>query len=154
MQITIGPVASSSALAWIDQARKVNQLIRGDVALPFDVPWDVLERFERSFDEWYFIALDSDEFEWSGDFQRDDLRIVVQYWFNIVQFLYENTDGVTIPLLPLEAVPFRDALVPTVLGALAAEEETREFATTAEERWPGLHSTQYPYGKAASSPSP
>ena len=149
MVVTVGPVASSAVLAWLEHARKITQLIRGELKMPFDVPWEVLDRFERAWDGWYLVADTSDVFEWSGDFAGDELRTIVQYWFNVVQYLYENTDGATLPLMPLEALAFRDALVPAVMRALAEDEDSRSFAEQAIERWPGLHSTQYPYGKAA-----
>ena len=142
-------MASSSVLAWLEQARKITQLLRGHLDLPFDVPWDVLDRFERAYDDWYLVADTTDVFEWAGDLAGDDLRLIVQYWFNVVQFLFENADGATVPLMPREALAFRNALVPAVLRALAEDEASRPFAEVALDRWPGLHSTQYPYGKAA-----
>ena len=149
MLISLGPVSSASVLAWLEQARKVTQLLRGDLELPFDVPWNVLDRFERVYDEWYVIADTTDEFVWSGELEPSELRMAVQYWFNIVQYLFENADGATVPLMPLEALAFRDELVPAVMRALAEDEASRPFADVAIERWPGLHTRQYPYGKAA-----
>jgi hypothetical protein len=81
--VIIGPVASVSALAWLGHVRKVTKILRGDVVLPFDVPWDVIDRFESACDEWWLIADSSDVFRWSGEIETKDLELIVRYWFNV-----------------------------------------------------------------------
>ena len=151
MRIEVGPCPSASVVAWTAQARAVLELVRSKVIdLPFALPEDVLAAYEASLGEWEDAAADRDPFLWVGDLDAATVRHLVQYWVNLVQYLVENADGVTIPLMPLEGLPFRDALVPAITRALASEDDptTQRFGETTADQWPGLRDTAYPYGKA------
>ena len=152
MRIEVGPCPSPSVLAWTGQARAVLDLIRTRaLVLPFALPDDVLVAYEASLDEWDDVARAGDPFTWVGDLDAATVRHLVQYWVNLVQYLLENADGQTIPLMPLEGLPFRDALIPAITTALAAEadESNHSFGERSSDQWPGLRATAYPYGKAA-----
>ena len=152
MRIEVGPCPSASVVAWTGQARAILELVRTKVIdLPFALPDDVLVAYESSLDDWDRTAAAGDPFTWVGDLDGTTVRHLVQYWVNLVQYLLENADGATIPLLPLEALPFRDALVPAITRALAedAERDMQVFGERTSTSWPGLRQTAYPYGKAA-----
>ena len=152
MRIEVGPCPSASVLAWTGQARAVLELVRTRVIdLPFALPDDVLAAYEANLDEWDETARTTDPFRWVGDLDAATVRHLVQYWVNLVQYLVENADGSTIPLMPLEGLPFRDALIPAITAALAAEPDptTHRFGELTKDQWPGLRDTAYPYGKAA-----
>ena len=153
MRIEVGPCPSASALAWTGQARAVLDLVRTKVlALPFALPDDVVVAYEASLDEWDGVARAGDPFVWVGELDGATVRHLVQYWVNLVQFLVENADGQTIPLMPVEGLPFRDVLIPAITAGLAAESDdaTHRFGELTSVQWPGLGVTAYPYGKAAS----
>jgi hypothetical protein len=155
MEIEVGPVPAPSALAWIGQARAVLELIRsGSLVLPFALPPDVLGAYEGVLDAWWASASLGPDFRWAGEMDGATLHHLVQYWVNLVQYLVENADGHAIPLMPIEAIPFRDALVPAITRALAADpdRDTKAFGERTSDQWPGLHLTAYPYGKAAPAP--
>ena len=151
MRIEVGPCPSKSVLAWTGQARAVLELVRTRaIALPFALPDDVLVAYTANLDEWDEVARAVDPFTWTGELDAATVRHLVQYWVNLVQYLVENADGDTIPLMPLEGLPFRDVLVPAITAALAAEHDqpTHRFGERTSEDWPGLRVTNYPYGKA------
>lgn len=152
MRIEVGPCPSTSVLAWTGQARAVLDLVRTKaIDLPFALPEDVLVAYAASLDEWEQLARVADPFTWVGDLDPATVRHLVQYWVNLVQYLVENADGQTIPLMPLEGLPFRDALIPAITNALAAEadQSNHRFGELTSDQWPGLRVTSYPYGKAA-----
>ena len=152
MRIEVGPCPSASVLAWTAQARAVLGLVRTKVIdLPFALPEDVLVAYEASLDEWDETARAADPFTWVGELDPATLHHLVQYWVNLVQYLMENADGATIPLMPLEGLAFRDVLVPAITAALAADEDQaiHRFGELTSDQWPGLRATTYPYGKAA-----
>jgi hypothetical protein len=151
MRIEVGPCPADSVLAWTGQARAVLELVRTrTIVLPFALPDDVLQSYTATLDEWDELASSTDPFVWAGDLEPATVRHLVQYWVNLVQYLVENADGSTIPLMPLEGLPFRDVLIPAITSALAAEpdETTHRFGELTSDQWPGLRVTSYPYGKA------
>ena len=121
------------------------------IDLPFALPDDVLVAYAGSLDEWEATARVADPFTWVGDLDPATVRHLVQYWVNLVQYLVENADGRTIPLMPLEGLAFRDVLIPAITAALAAEADAsnHRFGELTADQWPGLRVTTYPYGKAA-----
>ena len=152
MRIEVGPCPSASVLAWTAQARAVLDLVRtGRIDLPLGLPDDVVLAYAASLDEWDDVARATEPFTWAGELDAATVRHLVQYWVNLVQYLVENADGRTIPLMPIEGLPFRDALIPAITKALADEpdESTHRFGELTADRWPGLRVTSYPYGKAA-----
>jgi hypothetical protein len=147
MRIEVGPCPSASVLAWTAQARAVLELIRtGAIDLPFKMTPDVLVAYEASLDEWDRTAEATDPFSWIGDLDAATVRHLVQYWVNLVQYLIENTDGRTIPLMPAEGFAFRDVLIPAITTALAAEpdESNHRFGERTSGQWPGLQFPGYP----------
>ena len=152
MRIEVGPCPSASVLAWTGQARAVLDLVRTKVIdLPFALPEDVLVADEASLDEWDETARAADPFTWVGELDPVTLHHLVQYWINLVQYLLENADGTTIPLMPLEGLAFRDVLVPAITAAMAADEDQaiHRYGELTSDQWPGLRAKTYPYGKAA-----
>ena len=150
MRIEVGPCPAASVVAWTGQARAVLELVRSrTIDLPFALPEDVLVSYEATLGEWEALAATEDPVRWIGELDAATVRHLVQYWVNLVQYLLENADGATIPLMPLEGLPFRDALIPAITNALASEADptTQHFGKTTGDQWPGLHATAYPYGK-------
>jgi hypothetical protein len=58
VRLDIGPFPSVGGLEWIAQARLLVRVLRKGAPLPFAVPPEVLDEFERSFDEWAAAASD------------------------------------------------------------------------------------------------
>lgn len=116
--VTIGPVPTSSALAWIGAANETLAVLRehDDVA----VPWDVLAAFERFVAEWTDHAERHPEtFVWSGLVEDSEVRTIGLHWARIVSV----TRSGRVPSLsaaPPEAAAFYDELALAIAAAMAS----------------------------------
>lgn len=136
MELHIGPVASSSALAWLEDARKSLKAALEHPALPFEVPCEVVEGFERFMDSWMWEADSGPVFDWSEEVDPSSARHLVHHWFNVATFMTEQREARGEAPLPPEAEAFSETLVTAVMGALATEEESHDFAERVLQAWP------------------
>lgn len=132
MWLDIGPLPAAGAHEWIAQARFLVGIVRGGAELPFAVPPEVLDEFERYFDDWERAAA-VEPFRWSREVDLTLLRPLLTYWFNLAQMLADHPEFQ--PPGSLEARVFYRNLSAAILAAVAGEDPA--FAVL-QERWPAI----------------
>ena len=130
MRLEIGPFPSAGGHEWIAQARFLVKILRSGAPLPFAVPPEVLDEFDRYFEDWEDAAA-TEPFRWSREVDLVLLRPLMTYWFNLAQMLADHPDQQP-PGSP-EARTFYRTLVAAILAALREADPT--FAVL-EERGP------------------
>ena len=132
MRLEIGPFPSAGGHEWIAQARMLVGFLRAGFELPFAVPPEVLEEFDRYFDDWEDAA-SSEPFLWSREVDLGVLRPLMTYWFNLAQMLVDHPEHQP-PGSP-EAREFYRNLSGAILVELAkADPDFRAL----QQRWPQL----------------
>jgi hypothetical protein len=136
-RITVGPVPSTSALAFVTQARKQLVDVDESSALGAALTPDLVEAFEGYLDEWDRAAHLGTEMHWSVDVEPDYLEFAVNGLFQIVRHLDEHGDLIDAP--DDERLPFYRALVSGLLHALESDEAANvAYAEQLRDFWPGL----------------
>lgn len=143
MKVTLGPIPSESAIAWIDNAWKVLLRLRDDPTLPAALPPGAADAIESYFREWLAVAASAPVFEWSGDEEPTTLRMLTRYWYAVASLVHEEAGARELPVAPPEAEPFYNALVHAVLDALddTGRPDLADLAGDLRQRWPGMGST-------------
>ena len=139
MQVVVASVPSSSALAWLDHARKVVSLI-GDERFPVRLPADVLEAFGGYLDEWLWAADAGPVFNWTGEVDPEVACHLVHHWHGLAQWVAEARAGIATLRRPAEGDIFYAALVSSVTDALALDACTHAFGEAIRGAWPDLPS--------------
>ena len=132
MRLEIGPFPSVGGLEWIAQARFLVEVVRSGAPMPFAVPPEVLDEFERYFDDWADAA-GRESFVWSREVDVALLRPLMTYWLNLAQMLADHPEHQ--PPGSVEARVFYRNLVAAILERVATEDAS--FAVL-QERWPPL----------------
>ncbi|MDQ3106294.1 MAG: response regulator, partial [Actinomycetota bacterium] len=135
LRVALGPIASSSAAAWVANARAVlhGVLAAGD-ALPVELPPEVAAAFLGYLDDWDRVAAADPEFRWRADVPVDDARHLAVYLFGVLTLDDETWDRHGLPYAPPEAEPFYLALVESVTEGLSAADA--EVGPILEASWP------------------
>ena len=136
VRVEFGPVPSSSARAWIADARIVLERVRaaGD-ALPVVLPADVETAFVAYLDEWDADAAQHDEFRWSDEVDVEQARHLAVYFFSLISIDDETWRAYDLPFTSPEAKPFIEALSAAVTDALA--EADAEVGRSLKASFPG-----------------
>ena len=121
MWVRIGPLAASSARAWLAAARHNIDKLAHDVAVraAVDVPDGVTEGFQRFLDRWTNAAED-DPFDWAAEVDVEEARRLALWWFNVAGFTRERGEEFGLVRAGPEAEPFYDALVAAMADVVAA----------------------------------
>lgn len=136
-RISVGPVPSASALAFVTQARKQLVDIDESSVLGAALSGDLVEAFEGYLDEWDRAAHHDTEMRWSTEVDADFLEFAVNGLFQIVRYLDEHDDLIEGP--DDVRLPFYRALVSGLLHALECEGVANvEYAEQLRDFWPGL----------------
>lgn len=130
MRLEIGPLPAAGGREWIDQARLLVGFLRAGAPMPFAVPSEVLDDFERYFGDWERAA-ETEPFVWSREVDLVALRTLMQYWLNLAQMLADHPEFQ--PEGSLEARVFYRNLSSAILAALVAEDPD---SAPLQERWP------------------
>lgn len=134
MQLNIGPFPSVGGLEWIAQARLLTKILRKGAVLPFAVPPEVLDEFERYYADWSEAAADEQQpFRWQRDVELGTVRSLLTYWFNLTQMLVDRPEFQ--PPGSDEARVFYRNLVAAILAAVA---DVDPEAAVLRDRWPQL----------------
>ena len=132
MRLEIGPFPAAGGREWVAQARLLVGFVRAGVPMPFAVPPEVLDEFERYFEDWDEAAA-VEPFVWSREIDLGVVHPLMTYWFNLAQMLADHPEHQ--PAGSIEAREFYRHLVQAILGRLA--EADPAFAVLAD-RWPPL----------------
>lgn len=136
VHVEFGPVASSSALAWIADARIVLERVRaaGD-ALPVVLPPDVEAAFVAYLDQWEAHASSREDFAWADDVPVERARHLAVYFFSLISIDDDTWAAHRLPFTSDAAKPFIEALSAAVTDALA--EADAEVGRSIKASFPG-----------------
>lgn len=137
MQVVLASVPSSSALAWLDHARKVLSLVT-DERVRVRMPADVVEAFRGYLEQWLWAADAAPTFQWSGEVDAEVACHLVHHWHALAQWVAEAREGMAVLRRPPEGDAFYAALVAAVTDALALDECTHAFGEAVRSAWPDL----------------
>lgn len=129
-------IPSSSALAWLDHARKLLGQV-ADEAFPIRLPQDVLDGFNGYLEQWFWAADAGPAFHWRGEVDPEVACHLVHHWHTLVQWATESR-GAAGPTRPAEGDAFYAALVDAVTDALVLDDCTHAFGEGLRASWPGL----------------
>lgn len=150
MHVEVGPLPSSSVLAWVGYAEAVlgaervedgpAMVLVDDVAtVADDVPFDAVASFARYLVEWRAIASTEPQFSWSADIPGEVAEYLVLAFYRVVRRLNKTAEDRGEVLAPPEGEAFYNSLVDRLLRALAAEGPgSAEFADHLRSFWPGM----------------
>ena len=134
MQVSVGPLPSSSALAWIGYAREV---ITGPADQALEP--DLLVAFEHYLGEWQAAADHDACFVWTADVPSELVEYQMHAFYRIVSRLSAEAERRGTALLPPDGELFYLSLVEAVIDALTLEgTAAAEFADQLRNFWPGL----------------
>ena len=132
--MTIGPVPSEAARAWLDVVEEYLLRIEPYVAtLPFSVPPSVLQSYQEYFRQWRAAAT-GDVFLWESDEDPAHLRVLIQYGYNLSLAAEDLADTIDVPEQDENGLLFEKVVISSILEALAKEGET--FAERLGDTWP------------------
>jgi hypothetical protein len=133
VRIELGPITSTSAAAWAAYARAVLEGPAG-VGLADDVRAD-FAAFVRIIER---ASVRGGDLRWAGDLAAERIEFLALAFYRLSAELFGTLEPGPVAL-PEEAVPFYQALVRGVLGALASERRSgAAFAEDLADFWPGL----------------
>jgi len=136
VEIRVGPVPSSAALAWVTNTRRLlDALERDPEVLDDPVPDDVLALFRSFLSQWEQVAAAGPEFRWVARAGADEVLRAVTYWAAVDDMTDEQLARLGVGWAPPEAEPFFHALTGGVLASLRRHDETRRLAARLGEQW-------------------
>ena len=153
VDVSIGPVASSSALAWAAAARKTIRAVREHQEL--GVPADVADGFEEFLEQWVAAAERSDPLVWRGRVDRARVRRLSAYWLMLVTHARERPGHFGIEPAAPEAEEFFVALATAMADAIGDdqdEDEDDDFVEIFEESVPAFDARLTPHRAPAGGP--
>ena len=136
VHVEFGPVPSSSALAWIEDARVVLERVRAaGEALPVVLPPDIEAAFVGYLDQWQARAEASDSFAWADDVDVEQARHLAVYFFSLLSIDDETWAAHRLPFTSDASKPFAEALTTAVTEALALVDS--EVGASLKASFPG-----------------
>jgi hypothetical protein len=141
VQIGIGPVAASSATAWIDYARAVLEGYGLDDDEPVDkhVGSEVVASFRNYLDQWARVAKRGGEFKWSAEIDLEEVEYLVHAFYRVATRANVAAEARGHFYMPPEGEEFYMSLVHGLLDGLESEgTPAAEFAEELRQFWPGV----------------
>jgi hypothetical protein len=140
VQVQVGPLASSGALAWIGYARSVlGRAAAGKGPADVRLDPDVVEAFLAFLDEWEKVARADDRFLWVGEIDPERVEFLAHAFSNVANALSAAAAHRGSPAGPEEGEAFYRAVVTGFLDALGLEGgSVGAYARELRASWPGL----------------
>ncbi|HEV2759629.1 MAG TPA: hypothetical protein VGV86_08705 [Acidimicrobiales bacterium] len=130
VRVCVGPVAPTSAEAWIGWAREMIEALREQPEAPVKLPAQVLDDVEAYVESWAGANRPGDVFQWQVDVDPDELEYLTNSLYNLDLRLADEA-------APAEARAFHIVLVQALLFALAQESPSRAaFVEQLRPSWP------------------
>lgn len=138
MRIDVGPVAPSSAAAWIDWADEVFEELRNEPPTRVSLPAAVFDDLGGYLEQWMPRARIVDRpFRWRAEIDPDKLEYLVHALFNLDTRLLAEAQRGERPSSPEEGRLFYLVLVRALLHALEVESPGRAaFVDQLRSSWP------------------
>lgn len=142
MRVVVGPVAVTSATAWLAHARglleELEDLAPGEC---FSTP-EVLSVFDRYLRSWEMCARECtsehDEFLWEAEIPAEQVEYHMHAFEKVAGMLAERRERMPMAPAPEEGDDFYRAMLHGVLVALEAEGPSHAaFAQHLTKFWPG-----------------
>jgi hypothetical protein len=120
VQVTVGPVEGTIALAWIHHWQHVLDAVRAHLhELSITVTTDSLDRLDAILDQWEPIAASSPTFWWRYA-TTDASLTIVEDWLHLGQLSDDDLELLGTTWAPERMRPMTDAVVAGVSAALVA----------------------------------
>ena len=133
MKVCVGPVAPTSAEAWISWARDMISEMSTRPRSTDKLPAQVLDDVARYVDSWAGRARHGEVFQWQDDVEVDEL----EYLTNALYNLDDEARGSPERAAPAEGRAFHVVLVQALLFALAQAGPSRAaFVEQLRPAWP------------------
>jgi diguanylate cyclase (GGDEF)-like protein len=134
--LLVGPVASASAVAWLEHTVELLDYVKSSPAGFLVIPPGVLGAIEAYMATWAEVAASSDLFLWTGREDPNVLRAVTHYWFHLTELRAQRELLEIEP--PAAAHLFNEALISAILVALtvSADGELEAEAIAYQRSWP------------------
>ena len=130
VRVRIGPVAPTSAEAWIGWAREMIGVLRRQPESAVKLPAEVLDDVAAYVESWAGANRPGDVFQWQVDVDPDELEYLTNALYNLDLRLADEA-------APAEARAFHLVLVQALLFALAQESPSRAaFVEQLRPSWP------------------
>lgn len=136
----MGPLPSSSVLAWVGYARAVlADIEQGEAGLDTPLDCELLDAFHGYLDEWERIATKGPVFSWKTSLEAEMAEYLLHGFHRVVERLAKEAEARGASLTPPDAEAFYVALVQALLDGLTEEGPVgAEFAGYLRSFWPGL----------------
>jgi hypothetical protein len=126
--VRVGPVDSVSAIAWIDNARKILYAVETKPAvLSAPLPAEVAEALHRFLDTWWDIAKANTTFTWVARATPSVVTPLVEGWAAINALTDDDIAALGCQWSPPAGERFSNALFSAVLDALRAHNATKRL---------------------------
>ena len=130
VRVCVGPVAPTSAEAWIGWAREMIETLRRQPGTAVKLPAEVLDDVASYVESWAGANRPGDVFRWQVDVDPDELEYLTNALYNLDLRLADEA-------APAEARAFHIVLVQALLFALAQESPSRAaFVQQLRPSWP------------------
>ena len=133
--LRVGPVSSASAVAWLEHAGALLDVVRSPRSGYLSIPPGVWGAIDSYMARWAEVAASTDPFLWTGREDPNILRAVAHYWFELTEMRAERE---VLELPPPAAVyAFNEALISAILVALTvgADGELEAEAIAYQRSW-------------------
>lgn len=136
LAVTVGPVGSDSALAWIENTTHILEAVQRSPGVT-DIPIDpaVIATFTDYLGVWRNVAQASDEFTWAARASADEVQRLVEAWGSIDRIEDDRLRELGCEWSSPLGRSFFDALTAAMLGVLASHETTVALARRLEPQW-------------------
>ena len=134
--VKIGPVPSSSALAWTENAGKIVEAVRNHPeVLDRPVPPTAFEAFARFLRVWHDIASANDDFFWAARANPSEVGALLEAWAAIGRISDERLAEIGCNRNVPEARAFHEAVTIAILDAVQRYDATSELAAMLARQW-------------------
>jgi EAL domain-containing protein (putative c-di-GMP-specific phosphodiesterase class I) len=134
--LRVGPVASASAVAWLEHTAALLDVARSPASGYISIPPGVRGAIDAYMARWAEVAASADPFLWTGREDPNILRAVTHYWFHLTELRAQRELLEIEP--PAAAHLFNEALISAILVALtvSADGELEAEAIAYQRSWP------------------
>ena len=137
MKVSVGPVAPTSAEAWIRWAGEMIADLRGQSESAVKLPAHVLDDVAAYVECWAGQSRAGDVFQWQVDVDPDELEYLTNALYNLDVRLADEARRAPERTAPAEARAFHQMLVQALLFALAQVGPSRAaFVDQLRPSWP------------------
>lgn len=134
--VKVGPLPSSAALAWIDNANQILDAVRAHPEI-LDTPVSdrVLDGLERLLRVWRDTATSSDTFAWVARARPPEVGALIRGFAAINRIPEDRLAALGCRRPTGEAATFLDALTSGILAAVQQHNAGSELAATLRRQW-------------------